>query len=117
MKGTCSICGATIRSHASAKNSARANFLKAVRKHMWKKHRNTMISRIKAGKRKAENNPTGTEMIVAIQKGAREALQIYGRMTERQFQRTKSIMRALEPILPSETVLVWKFIEATHDLG
>jgi hypothetical protein len=115
MRGTCSICGETIRSRRSTKNSAKANFLKAMRKHQWKKHRNTMISRIKAGKQRAQNNPLDTEMIVALQSGAKEALKIYGRMTEKQYQRTSKIMKALKPILPPETVLIWEFLEAVHD--
>ncbi|MBA7549968.1 hypothetical protein ES705_42473 [subsurface metagenome] len=115
MQGKCSICGAVLRSHASAKNSAKTNFLKVVRKHMWSKHRNTMISRIKAGKRRSKNNPVNLKMIKAIQEGSREAIETFKRLTEKQYQKVKKLMDALEPILPEETKTIWKFLEITHD--
>ena len=115
MKGKCSICGATIRSHASAKNSARANFLKAVRKHMWKNHRTTMISRIKAGKRQSENNPTVQDFISALQDAPGRAFSIYQKLRKRDFTIAKQVMDALEPVLPTEIRISWKAIEAIHD--
>ena len=57
MKGTCSMCGLVIRSRRSDKGTAKQNFLKAVRKHVWKQHRTSMINRIKAGKAKNQSNP------------------------------------------------------------
>jgi len=116
MQGKCSICGAIIRSHASKKNTAKTNFLKAIRKHMWKNHRNTMISRIKAGKQRAKNNPIDLEMIKAIQSGAREAFKTFNELSEKQYQKVKKLMNALEPILPEETNTIWKFLEIAHDL-
>ncbi|MBA7702120.1 hypothetical protein ES703_110877 [subsurface metagenome] len=115
MKGTCSICGETIRSRKSTKASAKANFLKAMRKHQWKKHRNTMISRIKAGKAKAAENPSYQDIVSALQEGPRAALKVYGDFTERQYQHMKAMMDALEPILPLEVQIAWKTIEAFHD--
>ncbi|MBA7550139.1 hypothetical protein ES705_42645 [subsurface metagenome] len=115
MKGKCSICGATIRSHASAKNSARANFLKAVRKHMWKNHRTTMISRIKAGKRQSENNPTVQDFISALQDSPGRAFSIYKKLRAKDFNIAKQVMDALEPVLPVEIRISWKAIEAIHD--
>ncbi len=115
MKGTCSICGETIRSHRSQKNSARANFLKAVRKHQWKKHRNTMISRIKAGKRRAAENPSYQDMVSALLEGPKAALSVYRKWTEKQYQAMKIIMDALEPVLPESVRISWKVIEAFHD--
>ncbi|MBA7549535.1 hypothetical protein ES705_42022 [subsurface metagenome] len=115
MKATCSICGLVIRSRKSTKGTAKANLLKAIRKHMWSRHRNTMISRIKAGKRRSKNNPVNLEMIKAIQSGSREALETFKRLTEKQYQIVKKLMDALEPILPEETKTIWKFLEITHD--
>ncbi|MBA7553688.1 hypothetical protein ES705_46284 [subsurface metagenome] len=115
MKGKCSICGATIRSHASAKNSARANFLKAVRKHMWKNHRTTMISRIKAGKKASENNPTVQDFISALQDSPGRAFSIYKKLRAKDFNVAKQVMDALEPVLPIEIRISWKAIEAIHD--
>ena len=115
MKGTCSICGATIRSHASHKNSARANFLKAVRKHMWKNHRNTMISRIKAGKRRSAENPTVQDFISALSDAPGRAFSIYQKLAKRDFHIAKQVMDALEPVLPVEIRVSWKAVEAIHD--
>ena len=115
MKGTCSICGATIRSHASAKNSARANFLKAVRKHMWKNHRNTMISRIKAGKKASDQNPTVQDFISALKDSPGRAFKAYQLLRKRDFSIAKQVMDALEPVLPIEMRVTWKAIEAIHD--
>jgi len=115
MIGKCSICGATIRSHASAKNTAKTNFLKAVRKHMWKNHRNTMISRIKAGKRASEDNPTVQDFISALKDSPARAFSAYQLLRKRDFGIAKQVMDALEPVLPVEMRVTWKAIEAIHD--
>ena len=115
MRGHCSICGLEIRSRRSKLASAAANFLKAMRKHQWKMHRNTMISRIKAGKARAIENPSYQDLISALKEGPRAALKIYGDYTERQYQTIKRMMDALETILPTEYVIAWKTIEAFHD--
>jgi superfamily I DNA and RNA helicase len=115
MKGTCSICGMVIRSHASAKNSAKANFLKAMRKHQWKNHRNTMISRIKAGKRVSENNPTIQDFITALQGAPQRAIAIYEDLRAKDWIQLKRVLDAMEPIMPVEMRATWKAIEAFHD--
>jgi DNA-directed RNA polymerase subunit L len=83
---------------------------------MWKYHRNTMISRIKAGKAYSKEHPADLEMIKAIQTGSREALSLFKRLTEKQFQRLKKLMTALEPLLPEETMTIWKFLETVHEI-
>jgi hypothetical protein len=115
MKGKCSICGQVLRSHASAKNSAKTNFLKVVRKHMWSKHRNTMISRIKAGKASSANNPTIQDFITALQGAPQRAIQIYVDLRERDWIQLKRVLDAMEPIMPVEMLATWKAIEAMHD--
>ena len=115
MKGTCTICGEVIRSHASSKNSARANFLKAMRKHQWKKHRNTMIERIKKGKRRSEMNPTVQDFVSALKEAPARAYSIYSKMKARDFNIAKQVLDALEPVLPIEMRVTWKAIEAIHD--
>ncbi|MBA7549781.1 hypothetical protein ES705_42276 [subsurface metagenome] len=115
MKGTCSICGMTIRSHASTKHSAKSNFLKAVRRHQWKNHRNTMISRIKAGKRASKNNPTVQDFISALADAPGRAFSIYQKMRAKDFLTAKQVLDALEPVLPIEIRVTWKAIEAIHD--
>jgi hypothetical protein len=104
-----------IRSHASSKNSAKANFLKAIRKHQWKNHRNTMISRIKAGKRISKNNPTVQDFISALKDAPGRAYAIYKKMRERDFMTAKAVLDALEDVLPTEIRITWKAIEAIHD--
>lgn len=89
--------------------------MKGMRKHQWNKHRNTMISRIKAGKRRAQQNPSYQDIVTALQEGPRSALKVYGDLTERQYQHMKAMMDALEPILPLEIQIAWKTIEAFHD--
>lgn len=115
MKGTCSICGATLRSHASAKNSARVNFLKVVRKHMWSRHRNTMIARIKAGKQTSENNPTIQDFISALQGAPQRAIMVYEELRKKDWIKLKLVLDAMEPIMPLEMKATWKAIEAFHD--
>jgi len=115
MKGTCSICGEVIRSHRSEKNSAKANFLKAMRKHQWKMHRNTMIARIKAGKQRSADNPTVQDFISALQDAPGRAFLIYRKMRERDWMVLKRTMDAIETIMPLEMKATWKAIEAVHD--
>lgn len=115
MKGTCSICGLEIRSHASHKNTAKANFLKAMRKHQWKNHRNTMISRIKAGKRQSEDNPTIQDFVTALQGAPQRAIQVYEELRKRDWLKLKRVMDAVEPIMPIEMKATWKAVEAFHD--
>lgn len=115
MKGTCSICGEEIRSHRSEKNSAAANFLKAMRKHQWKKHRNTMIERIKAGKRRSDLNPTVQDFVSALKDAPGRAFTIYQKMKAKDFNTAKQVLDALEPVLPIEIRVTWKAIEAIHD--
>ncbi len=115
MKGKCSICGATIRSRKSHKASAKSNFLKAVRKHMWKSHRTTMISRIKAGQKVSNNNPTVQDFVAALKDSPGRAFKAYEKLRKRDFSIAKQVMDALEPVLPVEMRVTWKAIEAIHD--
>ncbi|MBA7548551.1 hypothetical protein ES705_41012 [subsurface metagenome] len=115
MRGTCSICGLKIRSRRSSKASAKANFLKAMRKHQWKMHRNTMIERIKAGKRRSKMNPTVQDFISALKDAPGRAFSIYQKMRARDSDIAKAVLDALEPVLPIEVRVTWKAIEAIHD--
>ena len=115
MKGTCSLCGMEIRSHASTKNSAKANFLKAMRRHQWKNHRNAMISRIKAGKRSSEENPTVQDFVSALQGAPQRAIAVYKTLRKKDWIQLKRVMDAMEPIMPVEMRATWKAIEAFHD--
>jgi len=74
-----------------------------------------MVRRIKEGKRASEENPSYQDLVTALQEGPRAALKIYVTYTERQYQRIKSLMDALETVLPPEVVASWKAIEALHD--
>lgn len=117
MQGKCSMCGLVIRSRRSSKGSAQSNLLRAVRKHVWKEHRTSMIRRIKQGKREALDNPSVQDFMVALQDGPRAALAVYKKFTERQYQLMKRTIDAFEPLLPPHVVVTWKAIEAFHDWG
>ncbi|MBA7703838.1 hypothetical protein ES703_112635 [subsurface metagenome] len=82
---------------------------------MWKNHRTTMISRIKAGKKASENNPTVQDFISALQDSPGRAFSIYKKLRARDFNVAKQVMDALEPVLPTEIRISWKAIEAIHD--
>lgn len=115
MLGKCSICGEQIRSHKSDLHSAQHNFLRGVRKHMWKFHRTAMIARIKRGKRKALENPSLQDLVTALKEAPSRAISIYKTMTAAQYHYTKTMMDAMEPVLPLEVRASWKVIEAIHD--
>ncbi|MBA7551418.1 hypothetical protein ES705_43958 [subsurface metagenome] len=74
-----------------------------------------MISRIKAGKRQSENNPTVQDFISALQDAPGRAFTIYKTLRARDFHIAKQVMDALEPVLPTEIRISWKAIEAIHD--
>ena len=104
-----------IRSRASSKHSARTNLLTAVRKHIWKNHRTAMISRMKAGKRTSENNPTVQDFISALQGAPQRAIMVYRDLRGRDWLKLKQVLDAMEPIMPVEMRATWKAIEAFHD--
>jgi len=104
-----------IRSHASKKNSARANFIKAVRKHQWKNHRTTMIARIKAGKKRSADNPTVQDFVSALQGAPQRAILVYKTLRAKDWIQLKRVMDAIEPIMTVEMRATWKAIEAFHD--
>lgn len=115
MKGTCSLCGKTIRSHASSKNSAKANFLKSMRKHQWKTHRTAMSARIKAGRKASDDNPTVQDFITALQGAPQRAIMIYEELRGKDWMKLKRVLDAMEPIMPIQMKATWKAIEAFHD--
>jgi len=82
---------------------------------MWKYHRNTMISRIKAGKKASEDNPTVQDFISALQEAPGRAFQIYQKLRKKDWMILKRTMDAIEEILPIEMKATWKAIEAVHD--
>lgn len=105
----CSICGATFRSRN------KANHIKKIGKHWRKRHPNALSQRIKRGKRSSLDNPSVQDFVSALQDSPRAAIEIYRDWTEKQYQNTKKIMDALEPVLPTEVVVAWKTVEAVHD--
>lgn len=115
MKGTCKTCGETIRSRRSDKNSAKANFLKAVKKHYKKKHPKTLGRRISQGLKSSKTNPNVQDFIESLKEGTRSALKVYRSFTEKQYQHIKAVIDPLEPYLPIEVVASWRAIEAIHD--
>lgn len=86
-----------------------------MRKHYKIKHPKTLSRRISDGLRRSQENPSYQDMVDALQGGVRDAIGIYKRWTEAQYQHMKRVMDALEPVLPVEIVASWKAIEAFHD--
>jgi len=82
---------------------------------MWKNHRTTMISRIKAGKQASRDNPTVQDFISALKDAPGRAFSIYQKLAKRDFHIAKQVMDALEPMLPLEVRASWKAVEAIHD--
>jgi len=82
---------------------------------MWSKHRTTMISRIKAGKRRSENNPTVQDFITALQGAPQRAIAIYEELRSKDWMKLKQVLDAMEPIMPVEMKATWRAIEAFHD--
>jgi len=111
-KAKCSQCGRVMR------RRTRSELLSALRKHMWKDHRSWMITRIKAGKRSAEqNNPSVQDLIQAVQKGSSRGAHAVARlMTESRYQQVKGVMDAVSPMLPLKAQLAWEGVEAVHDV-
>jgi len=100
--------------HRSQANT-RAQLLKNIRKHIKKEHKTWFSNRIKAGRRSAAENPSLQDLGNALLAGPREAISIYRKFTEKQYQHMKRVMDALEPALPPEVSTSWKVLEAIHD--
>ncbi|GAH49257.1 unnamed protein product, partial [marine sediment metagenome] len=83
--------------------------------HQWKNHRNTMISRIKAGKKAANGNPTVQDFISALQGAPQRAILVYKELRKKDWLKLKQVMDAMEPIMPIEMRATWKAVEAVHD--
>ncbi|MBA7550414.1 hypothetical protein ES705_42928 [subsurface metagenome] len=74
-----------------------------------------MISRIKAGQKASNNNPTVQDFIDALKDSPGRAFKAYEKLKARDFSVAKQVMDALEPVLPIEMRVTWKAIEAIHD--
>ena len=116
MQAKCSMCGLVIRSRRSSKGSAQSNLLRAVRKHVWKEHRASMIRRIKEGKRTSDDNPTVQDFIAALQGQPARAIQVYQTLRKRDWIQLKRVMDAIEPLLPIDVKATWRAVEAFHDI-
>ena len=109
LKAYCSQCGH--RNQAKSKSE----LLRLQREHIRKNHKEWFANRIKAGKRSSQENPSLQDLGNALLSGPREAIAIYRRFSERQYQHMKRVMDALEPALPPEVRASWKLLEAIHD--
>lgn len=82
---------------------------------MWSKHRTTMIARIKAGKQASNGNPTVQDFIVALQGAPQRAIMVYRELREKDWMKLKTVLDAMEPIMPIEMRATWRAVEAFHD--
>lgn len=74
-----------------------------------------MSRRISNGLKNGANNPSIQDFAKALATGTREALSIYRRWTERQYQAVKIVMDAIEPYLLPHVSMAWNVIESIHD--
>jgi len=111
-KAKCSQCGLTLR------RQTRTELLSALRKHLWLKHREWMVSRIKAGRKRAStSNPSFQDMAQALERGsARAAAAVAQLMTESRYQQVKRVMDAVSPMLPVKAKIAWEAVEVGHDI-
>jgi len=109
IRATCSVCGETFNSRT------RTASIRKIGEHWRKEHPLALSRRIKAGKARADENPSIQDFVVALQEAPRDAIRIYSTWTEYQYRTTKKYMDALEPILPEGVRASWKLIEVLHD--
>lgn len=111
-KARCSQCGKIMR------RTTRTDLLSALRKHLWGKHRSWMVSRIKAGKKKAEaTNPSIQDLIQAVEKGSARAVHAIVKLySEKRYQQVKVVMDAVSVLLPLKARLAWEGAEVAHDI-
>lgn len=111
-KAKCSQCGTKMR------RRTRTELLSALRKHLWSKHKNWMITRIRSGRREAQrSNPSFQDLASALGKGsARAATSVAKQMTEGRYQSVKRVMDAVSPMLPDKARVTWEAVEAGHDI-
>ena len=106
---TCSLCGEVFRSRT------RSASIRKIGEHWRKEHPLALSRRIKAGKQAALANPSIQDFVTALGESPRDAIRIYSKWTEWQYQSTKKYMDALEPVLPPAIVASWQLIEVLHD--
>ena len=74
-----------------------------------------MISRIKAGKARSEDNPTIQDFIQALQGAPQRAIAVYEELRKKDWMKLKRVMDAIETLLPLEALATWRAVEAVHD--
>lgn len=84
-------------------------------KHQWKMHRNTMISRIKAGKASESDNPNLAEFFEAVTKGITEAVKWFGKATKKSRKKTIKQVRYIKPFLGDTEKMILELILALYD--
>lgn len=106
---TCSVCGEVFRSRT------RPNSIRKIGKHWRKEHPEALSRRIKEGKRTSLDNPTVQDFIVALREAPGRALDAYAELRKKDWIQLKKVMDAMEPFLPEDMKVSWKFVEAVHD--
>ena len=99
----------------STRADSRRQALNRIRDHAWKEHKNSMNRKINDAKRRSAHNPSLQDFAAALVRGPREALAVYGRMAEWQYQHMKRVLDAFEPLMSPEIKTAWRTTEALHD--
>lgn len=106
-RAKCSQCGLGFRS------STRKELLNKLRKHLFKVHRTWMVARIKAGQKKAHNNPGVLEMIRDVVTG--DIIPGYKAYKRKHYEAIKPLMDKLSPFLPPAVRGAWQFVDKMAD--
>lgn len=100
---TCSQCKEELRA------MTRPNLLEKLRKHLWSKHRNWMVKRIKAGRSGSKDNPVVLRLLRDLASG--DFIPSYKAYKRENYERLKPTLDILAPLLPKEIQLAWKVVD------
>lgn len=107
-RATCSQCGAKFGA------KTRSKLLSKLRDHLWGKHRQWMVNRIKAGLKRSSkgDNPTWRQLLVSIVSGIFPPAGLVMGVKKEHVDLIRPVMTALSPILPPEAKGAWLALQA-----
>ncbi|MBA7589216.1 hypothetical protein ES708_31297 [subsurface metagenome] len=104
----CSQCGQRFRAYS------KTVLLSRVRKHMWDKHHEWMVARMKAGRLAsgAPGNPTVGMVLGAIAQGIPVAMALIRLIKKPRWSRLESAVSTFEPYMKPETRAAWQAVKS-----
>lgn len=107
----CSQCGQRFRGYT------RTALLKRIRKHIWDKHRQWMLQRMKAGRLAGgPGNPTVGMVLSAIAQGIPIALSLIRLVRKPRWDRLDAAVSSFEPYMKPEHRTVWQGVKAVKQI-